>query len=102
MAKKEQNKKAFAISYETKNGLVCNVKIKVNPLNMKSLLSVAEMLATQIIHIDEENKQLKEEIVAIRQKMIAMDNNISQLNGYALKHETELFQKHWWKKFLGL
>ena len=102
MAKKEQNKKAFAISYETKNGVVCNVKIKVNPLNMKSLLSVAEMLATQVIHIDDENKKLKEGLDSISQKMFILNNNISQLNGYALKHETELFEKPWWKKFLGL
>lgn len=102
MAKKEQNKKAFSVSYETKNGIVCNVKIKVDPLNMKNLLSVAEMLATQVIHIDDENKQLKEEMFSVRQKLIILDNSISQLNGYALKHETELYHKPWWKKFLGL
>ena len=100
--KKEQPKKHYALSYKVQNGKVQNLSIKVNPLSMANLLTICENLMEQQLCLQMKVDELYRAVNDIKQKDIFLKDSISGLNGYVLKHETELFEKPWWKKFLGL
>ena len=101
MAKKETGKD-IAISYSKKDGKIANVKIKMKPVNSQKLLELCENLLGSIMYLELRVEELETEMADRKQKEIILRDNLSQLNGYALKHETELFGKSWIKKFLGL
>lgn len=93
MAKKITEKKDVAISYDKKGDNVVDVKIKLKPVNAQTLLSLCETLLASIIELEGRIAELEADNADIVQKQIVLRDNISQLNGFTLKHETELFSK---------
>lgn len=100
--KKEQSKKHYALSYKVQNGAVSDVHIKAAPLSMATLLHICEELLERQVYLHMQIGELTQTISDMKQKEIFFKESISGINGYVLKHETELFLKPWWKKFLGL
>lgn len=102
MKKQQEEKKRYAISYNVQNGTVSDVHIKAAPLSMATLLHVCEELLERQVYLNMHLGELTQTISDMKQKEVFLQESISNINGYVLKHETELFHKPWWKKFLGL
>ena len=119
MATKKAIKKeeGFSITYKKGNdGKIKDVKLKCYPLTMKNLLNVCEKLlamycknVNSVLEAEagcdimiEKYKEYQRDYEVLFERYKQLKQEISQTNVYVLKHETELFHKPFWKKFLGL
>ena len=95
---KKQDKKSFAVSFESKGEGISSVKIKCKPLNLQVLLSVCEELMNAVVELREENKNMSIDIADMQQDLIIIRENLSVLNSDMLNLKLKLNKKPWWKR----